>query len=109
MIATRRSFLSGFGLSLIAAPAVIRQPGLLMPIRDRAAHNPSVAIGSICGNTLIVPAVLSGQIREGMSISGTGIEPGTMIMYRISGCGGGPGAFLTSGSQTVMSTTMLAS
>lgn len=33
MLTSRRSFLCGLGAALIAAPAVIRTPGLLMPIR----------------------------------------------------------------------------
>lgn len=33
MIPTRRGFLMGLGAALVAAPAVIRIPGLLMPIK----------------------------------------------------------------------------
>jgi hypothetical protein len=57
----RRSFFGG--LLLLSAPAIIRTPGLLMPIRK-----PPVIPGIIH-----LTGRLIGELRPGMIISGTGL------------------------------------
>ena len=69
--------------------------------------------GSIAGNVLTVPAngVTAGGINIGMTLSGTGITPGTRIVAFQTGAGGNVnegGTYTVSPSQTASSTTITA-
>lgn len=67
--------------------------------------------GSISGNTLTVTGISSGAIALGMTISGTGVAPGTKIVRFGSGAGGNineTGTYTVSIPQTVASTTISA-
>ena len=69
--------------------------------------------GSIAGNVLTVPAngVTAGGINIGMTLSGTGITPGTRIVAFQTGAGGNVnegGTYTVSPSQTTASTTITA-
>jgi hypothetical protein len=69
--------------------------------------------GSITGNVLTVPAngVTAGGINIGMTLSGTGITPGTRIVAFQTGAGGDVnegGTYTVSPSQTASSTTITA-
>lgn len=69
--------------------------------------------GSIAGNVLTVPAngVTAGGINIGMTLSGTGITPGTRIVAFQTGAGGNVnegGTYTVSPSQTVSSRTITA-
>jgi hypothetical protein len=67
--------------------------------------------GSIAGNVLTVTAITAGGITMGMTLSGTGITPGTKIVAFNSGAGGNvneAGTYTVSISQTVSSTTISA-
>lgn len=67
--------------------------------------------GSISGNTLTVTGISSGAIALGMTISGTGVAPGTKIVRFGSGAGGNineEGTYTVSIPQTVASTTISA-
>ena len=63
--------------------------------------------GSIAGTTLTVTA--GSGIAPGMTISGTGITTGTVILNQSNGVPGGAGAYTVSVSQTVTSTTIAGS
>lgn len=63
--------------------------------------------GSIAGDVLTVTAVGSGTVRNGATISGTGIASGTKILSQVSGTTGGIGTYRVSiPFQTVASTTV---
>jgi hypothetical protein len=67
--------------------------------------------GSISGTTLTVTGISSGAIALGMTITGTGIAPGTKIVGFLSGAGGNvneAGTYTVNISQTVASTTISA-
>ena len=69
--------------------------------------------GSIAGNVLTVPAngVTAGGINIGMTLSGTGITPGTKIVAFQTGAGGNVnegGTYTVSPSQTISSRTITA-
>jgi len=71
----------------------------------------STFTGSISGTTLTVTGISSGAIALGMTISGTGVAPGTKIVRFGSGAGGNvneEGTYTVSISQTVASTTISA-
>lgn len=71
----------------------------------------STFTGSISGNTLTVTGISSGAIALGMTISGTGVAPGTKIVRFGSGAGGNvneEGTYTVSIPQTVASTTISA-
>ena len=65
--------------------------------------------GSIAGNILTVTAITAGAITEGMTLSGTGITPGTRIVAFQSGAGGNvneAGTYTLNTYQTVASSTI---
>jgi hypothetical protein len=65
--------------------------------------------GSIVGNILTVTAITAGAITQGMTLSGSGITPGTRIVAFESGAGGNvneAGTYTLNIYQTVASTTI---
>ena len=64
--------------------------------------------GSIAGTTLTVTAVSSGGISTGLTLSGTGVTSGTIVTSQSSGTPGGTGTYVVSISQTVASTSIVA-
>ncbi len=62
--------------------------------------------GSISGTTMTVTAILTGQINDGMEISGSGVTGGTLVVDQLTGTSGGVGTYEVSISQTVGSTTI---
>lgn len=63
--------------------------------------------GSILDNVLTVTAVGSGVVRDGSTISGTGVFSGTTIVGQLTGTTGGVGTYQVSvGEQSVASTTI---
>ena len=69
----------------------------------------SIFTGSIANNVLTVTAITSGAISLGMTISGTGITPGTKITGFLTGAGGNVnelGTYQINVSQNVASTTI---
>ena len=65
--------------------------------------------GSISGNTLTVTAIASGTIVfDGTkTISGTGVEPGTLITAQLTGTAGHTGTYTVDLKQTVSSTAII--
>lgn len=64
--------------------------------------------GSIAGNTLTVTAVSSGTLAIGAELTGTGVDPGTIITALGTGTGN-TGTYLVNLSQTVASTSISSS
>jgi hypothetical protein len=65
--------------------------------------------GSIAGTTLTVSALGSGSVLAGgvgQSITGTGIDPGTVIVSQLTGTAGSTGTYQVSISQTAASTAI---
>lgn len=56
--------------------------------------------------TLTAVAVGAGTVFPGMSLTGTGVTPGTIIMRQLTGTTGGVGTYEVSIDQTVASTTI---
>lgn len=72
-----------------------------------AAANESASFtASIVSTTMTVSAVASGIIREGQSISGSGVTAGTTIGDQLSGTTGSTGTYQVSASQSVASTVV---
>lgn len=69
---------------------------------------PARVTGAISGTTFTVSAVSSGTLAVGQFLSGTGVTVGTRITAFGTGTGG-TGTYTVSASQTVSSTTVLAS
>jgi len=67
----------------------------------------AVVTGAIAGTTLTVSAVTSGLLSVGMTISGTGVTPWTVITAFGTGTGG-TGTYTVSPSQTAGSTSITA-
>jgi len=72
-----------------------------------AVASPARVTGSISTTTLTVTAVISGILRIGQTIEGTGVTDGTIITAFGTGTGG-TGTYTVSASQTVSSTTIFA-
>lgn len=52
---SRRGFLTGLGAAFVAAPAVIRTPGLLMPVKPALVQPPAIRMwGSFIGGWFVV-------------------------------------------------------
>ena len=64
--------------------------------------------GSISGTTLTVASGLSGVVRVGQVLSGTGVTTGTTIQQQLSGTEGSTGTYRVSASQTAASTVISA-
>lgn len=69
----------------------------------------AVFTGSIATTTLTVSAMVSGSIKPGMTITGTGVTAGTYVVVQLTGTAGGAGTYTVSVSQTVASTTITGS
>jgi hypothetical protein len=70
----------------------------------------NTATGSIAGQTLTVSAVGAGAVlAAGQTLSGTGIDPNTVILAQLTGTAGSTGTYTVSISQTVASTAITAS
>lgn len=66
--------------------------------------------GSIAAQVLTVSAVASGAVLgAGQTLSGTGVDPATIITAQLTGTAGSTGTYSVSVSQTVVSTTITAS
>lgn len=65
----------------------------------------AVVTGSIAGTTMTITAVTSGTLAVGQTVSGTGVEDGTVITAFTTGVGG-TGTYVVSVSQTVASTVL---
>ena len=65
----------------------------------------SMSTSTITGTTLTVGTVSGDPVQAGMVLTGTGVQPGTTIVSRISGSGAGS-TWLVNLSQTVVSTTI---
>lgn len=75
---------------------------------DAAQEPNAVLTGSISGTTLTVTALTSGQLRTGMTVTGTGVSAGTVVIAYGTGTGG-VGTYTVSASQTVASTAITGS
>lgn len=73
--------------------------------RDPVYATPGAITASIAGNVLTVTAVAAGVLQPGQTLSGSGVEPGTMITAYGSGSGGA-GTYEVNRAQTVPSTAM---
>ena len=67
--------------------------------------NPAEFTASIAATTMTVTSVVSGTIKVGMGISGSGVTAGTTVTAFVTGSGG-TGTYTVSASQTVSSTTI---
>jgi hypothetical protein len=77
-------------------------------VSEWASQGPITSVsfsGSISGTNLTVTGSPSG-IYKGMSLSGTGVTPGTRIVSQTSGTSGGAGVYVVTASQTVAATTI---
>jgi len=61
---------------------------------------------SFSGTTMTVTAVGTAGIYSGITVTGTGVAKGTMVVTQLSGTFGGVGTYLMDTSQTVASTTV---
>ena len=61
---------------------------------------------SIATTTMTVTAATAGSIYLGMTLTGTGVSAGTLVVSQTSGTAGGVGVYEVSISQTVASTTI---
>lgn len=61
---------------------------------------------SIATTVLTVTAATAGTIFLGMTLTGTGVSAGTLVVSQTSGTAGGVGVYVVSISQTVVSTTI---
>lgn len=77
----------------------------LVRVCMEAPLSTAVFTGSIAGTTLTVTAASSGQIAEGMTLTGSGVTAGTKITLLGTGQGG-VGTYTVDTSQTVGSTTI---
>ena len=64
--------------------------------------------GSITGTTLNVASGLTGKVRPGCTITGTGMAVGTTVVSQVSGTTNGIGNYIVSISQTVTSRSLTA-
>jgi hypothetical protein len=66
-----------------------------------------VGTGSIAGNIMSVRTLAFGVILVGSTVSGTYVEPGTVVVGQLHvGATGGPGAYTVNKSQAVPLTTL---
>lgn len=65
--------------------------------------------GSIVGTVLTVSAVGTGALAPGQTLSGTGVDPATVIVSQTSGTTGGVGVYAVSVSQNIASETITSS
>jgi hypothetical protein len=65
--------------------------------------------GSISGTTLTVSAVATGALAPGQTLSGTGVDPATVIVSQLTGTTGGTGTYQVSVSQNIASETITSS
>jgi hypothetical protein len=63
--------------------------------------------GVVANNVLTVSA-LTGTVTVGMTLSGTGVASGTVIVNQLTGPAGGAGTYTVTGNATVSSTTITA-
>lgn len=87
----RRSLLAGLGL-VLAAPAIIRTPGLLMPVRRPLAAGGGMHISAVDGAFQVFDA--QGNLVFSLAGSGTFVVPGGTASIRFTPMLGG-GAALT--------------
>lgn len=70
---------------------------------------PNSVTASIAGTTMTVSAVATGVLAPGQTISGSGVANGTTVVAQLTGTAGSTGTYQVSISQTVTSTTVVAS
>lgn len=66
----------------------------------------SSGTSTITGTTFSAVGAVTGTFYPGMTLAGTGVAPGTMILSQLTGTTGGIGTYQVSVSQTVTSTTI---
>lgn len=75
-------------------------------IRGSSATSTIAANTGGVGGVLTTVGAVTGAFYPGMTVAGTGVTPGTMILSQLTGAANGIGTYLVNVSQTVTSTTI---